>query len=228
MNIGEVITRRKLLSTYDRYAEQTLGANLLKRLPREKRGEQQKFEIIAQLPTADEYALMKNAKFTCTIIGAVEEALSLVESVKDELQNWHDSMPESFQQGEKGDAVQSAIDALENVETSMDFESDAADETIMVLPLLGEHTKQARLDHAVSILEECASVIRDTASEEMNEDEPSREDFETDEAFADAESDYNNEKDECEARNDLRNADADKLEEYINNIGDCEIPSVYG
>ena len=36
-----------------------------------------------------------------------------IESARDEEQEYYDNMPESFQSGEKGDAVQAAVEALE-------------------------------------------------------------------------------------------------------------------
>lgn len=48
-----------------------------------------------------------------TVLGAVEEASSLVEELKDELQDWYDNLPESFQNGEKGDELQDTISSLE-------------------------------------------------------------------------------------------------------------------
>lgn len=49
-----------------------------------------------------------------TILGAAEEALSVAEELRDELQEWYDNMPEGLQGGQKGDELQEAIDNLEN------------------------------------------------------------------------------------------------------------------
>lgn len=44
----------------------------------------------------------------------IEEAKGILESVRDEEQEAYDNMPENFQNGERGEKSQAAIDALEN------------------------------------------------------------------------------------------------------------------
>lgn len=46
--------------------------------------------------------------------GCISEGRSEMESLRDELQDWYDNLPESFQGGEKGDALQTAISELED------------------------------------------------------------------------------------------------------------------
>lgn len=43
----------------------------------------------------------------------VADAKSEAESLRDELQDWHDNLPESFQNGEKGESLNEAISQLE-------------------------------------------------------------------------------------------------------------------
>lgn len=63
-----------------------------------------------------------NAEFQ----GKLEGVKSEIEVIRDEEQEYYDNMPESFQNGEKGQASQSAIDALEEVIGNMeDFDLDA-------------------------------------------------------------------------------------------------------
>ena len=49
------------------------------------------------------------------LANAVQEAFADAEGLRDELQEWYDNLPENFQNGDKGDQLQSAIDALESV-----------------------------------------------------------------------------------------------------------------
>lgn len=44
---------------------------------------------------------------------AIADAFSEIESLKDELQEWYDNLPENFQNGSKGEQLQEAIGALE-------------------------------------------------------------------------------------------------------------------
>lgn len=46
---------------------------------------------------------------------SVQEAISIVEELADELQNWKDGLPENLQNGEKADQLDSAIDALQSL-----------------------------------------------------------------------------------------------------------------
>lgn len=51
---------------------------------------------------------------------AISEIQSQVESIRDDEQSYLDDMPESFKSGEKGQAAQDAIEALEEACTSFD------------------------------------------------------------------------------------------------------------
>jgi seryl-tRNA synthetase len=67
-----------------------------------------------------------------------EKARSLaadVESIKDEEDDYLSNMPESFQNGEKGEAAQTAIDALDNAYSELDGLDSTLDE---ILSHLGE------------------------------------------------------------------------------------------
>lgn len=44
----------------------------------------------------------------------VDDAFGTMEELKGELQDWYDNLPENFQNGDKGDQLTSAIDAMES------------------------------------------------------------------------------------------------------------------
>lgn len=50
----------------------------------------------------------------------VAQAAQNVEELKDELQEWHDNLPESLQNGDKGQTLQDAIDALEEIKNNIE------------------------------------------------------------------------------------------------------------
>jgi|TARA_R110002020_G_scaffold169824_1_gene359225 uncharacterized coiled-coil DUF342 family protein len=52
--------------------------------------------------------------------GQVEEGQQVVEQLRDEMQEWHDSMPESLQSGSKGDSVLETADQLDEVFNEID------------------------------------------------------------------------------------------------------------
>lgn len=45
----------------------------------------------------------------------IENAEAEIESLKDELQEWYDNLPENFQNGDKGETIQTAIDELDTI-----------------------------------------------------------------------------------------------------------------
>ena len=54
------------------------------------------------------------------VLGQLEELKQEVYDILDEEQEAYDNLPESFQNGERGDSMQEAIDALENAGNSFD------------------------------------------------------------------------------------------------------------
>jgi predicted translin family RNA/ssDNA-binding protein len=49
-----------------------------------------------------------------------DDAKSIVEELKGEMEEWHESIPENLQDGEKANEVQECIDALDNLYGEMD------------------------------------------------------------------------------------------------------------
>ena len=50
----------------------------------------------------------------------IEQAWLILETCRDEEQDYYDNMPESFQDGEKGEAAQTPIDALDEAVSSLE------------------------------------------------------------------------------------------------------------
>lgn len=50
----------------------------------------------------------------------IEQAWLILETCRDEEQDYYDNMPESFQDGEKDEAAQTAIDALDEAVSSLE------------------------------------------------------------------------------------------------------------
>lgn len=97
---------------------------------------------------------------------AVADAFSEAEALQGELQDWYDNLPEAFQNGEKGEALQSAIDSLSSY-------SDAPEAPASILGVEVEFTevtgrrvsRRSRLDGSVSRLE----AARNAAQKEIEE-----------------------------------------------------------
>lgn len=59
------------------------------------------------------------------IAGTVADAASEVETLKEEMEEWHDSIPDNLKDGDKASEVQEAIDALDTINsdlTNIDFD----------------------------------------------------------------------------------------------------------
>src|ERR1035437_3724009 len=109
---GIALTRMKLGS----HAEMLLIQNgYLTRIPKEKKGDRAKFNILKPLPSLEEIQAIRVKQFTATIGDLVEDAFSEFESLAGELSEWYDNLPEGFQQGDKGSAIEEAKDSLENI-----------------------------------------------------------------------------------------------------------------
>ncbi len=60
----------------------------------------------------------------------IEEAKALIETARDEEQDYFDNMPEGFQHGEKGEAAQSAITELDGAISSLDDAVDSVNNAL--------------------------------------------------------------------------------------------------
>ena len=128
-----IITGNKLKKRYDAYFRAVLG-DLIKEI--EQKGDyervrkgSEKYHIVGELPTEDGYGAMKVKHFTAPVQELVGDANSMVEELAGEVRDWYDNLPESFQSGEKGDALSEAADTLESI-TLPDFpeKSDILDD----------------------------------------------------------------------------------------------------
>lgn len=61
-------------------------------------------------------------------INLLDQARDILDECKSEEEDYLDNMPENLQQGEKGDAAQSAIDSLESAIDSIDDAVSSAEE----------------------------------------------------------------------------------------------------
>jgi hypothetical protein len=64
-------------------------------------------------------------------IAMIEEAKSILETCSDEEQDYFDNMPESFQDGQKGEDAQTAIDALDEGVSNLEDVSQALGDIVV-------------------------------------------------------------------------------------------------
>lgn len=106
----------------------------------------------------------KPREATQSIESAVSAAFSDIEELKDELTEWYDNMPEGPKNGEKGEALQEAINGLEaDSEPTVPSEVDSFDVTYNVMT--GRLSRANRRDNAVAMLSAVASYVEKYISE---------------------------------------------------------------
>lgn len=79
---------------------------------------------------------MKHELSESSLLGAIEEAKSIAEELKDELENWRDNLPESLQYGSKADELTEAIDYFDDAISSF----EEAEEALSDIEELGDRT----------------------------------------------------------------------------------------
>lgn len=109
--------------------------------------------------------------------GAVSDAYSTMDGIKDELQSWYDNLPENFQSGDKGDQLQTAIDAIESVSepTAPDHASEIA---CSWREYVGKFGRPKQRDNAVAALRAAGDAVRARVEElgQLTFEEPDDED----------------------------------------------------
>ena len=109
-----------------------------------------------------------------TVSDAVENLASVAGELRDELQEWYDNLPESFQSGSKGDQLQEAIDALDEVaESSIDVPEGVADLsfTYSFRARSGWISRRDRMEEAASIAELAKSRLEEFVDEQDDDDD---------------------------------------------------------
>lgn len=96
-------------------------ANFLNGVPKNRRGECVRFlqDCVSRFSPKPKGGTSRADRFA-NAQGNISEAKGEVEGLRDELQNWLDGMPENLQQGQKAEAIESAIEELETVITSLE------------------------------------------------------------------------------------------------------------
>lgn len=106
----------------------------------------------------------KTTTTNSTVGSAVAEAFSEIDSLKEELQSWYDNLPENFQNGDKGQRLQEAIDQLEST-SEPDCPDAVEDRGVSYTQTLGRTSRSARRDDACCMIEAAEESVRDYARE---------------------------------------------------------------
>lgn len=105
-------------------------------------------------------ASVKQRNVDSTVADAVSTAFSEIESIKDELQEWYDNLPENFQNGSKGEALQEAISALEGA-SEPEAPDCVASDSLTYAEYHGRIGRPKRRDTAVNMLDAAVSTAQE-------------------------------------------------------------------
>ena len=114
-------------------------------------------EIIETLQSEDVAAAVKAKDYDWAAVKeTAEEFKSRAEEIRDEEQEYFDNMPESFQNGDKGDNAQSVVSELDSAIDALDLvnvdEPEEEDEP-------GEDEVDSRIDDIVGHLEDARDAV---------------------------------------------------------------------
>lgn len=204
------ITIRSLNSTYGSHASSILSDCLQRIYGERGRGKIKKFKIIKPLPSVEAFREMRTKKYTQSLYATITEAWGEIDSIKEELQQWYDNLPESFQNGTKGDGIQDAINTIESCSEPNVPEENEASTALGKLPIThipSENVKSRsdRRDEVVSQLQSCIDTI-DKLLEKNKKDLT------------------DDEKTMITPAKELR----DELDTLVNELGYVEFPGMYG
>lgn len=155
-----------------------------------------------------------------TVADAVSCAFADLQELGSECREVVDNMPESLQQGARGEALGSAADALECINEPDDVPACVADKQIEGPALKKRPSRAARRDHATAWLE----IAKTACEEKIAELEESAEGEQLDDcqqADRPVES-------EAQADIDALQALVDEINNAISEAEGCEFPGMYG
>lgn len=115
----------------------------------------------------------RNAPVQGTVSGFIEDGISVIKELAEEMSSWRDSLEESFSHTEKYEAVSTAADELENVE-----EIEVDNETLAELSCsTTQDTRKSagsrakRLENALNLLSAAMSTLEEYAETLEDEDD---------------------------------------------------------
>jgi hypothetical protein len=158
-SVGSVLTTKYLKGAFDPWSIHVLsGRGYVKRLDR-KKGSQQTYSVVRELPTADEYKKLRDEQFTITADDLVGEANSIVEELAEEMRSWFENLSEGLQQADRGQRVGDSADALESLQLP-EVPSDIEEVKILHLPLLSISSRADRASDAAGRYQAAADAAR--------------------------------------------------------------------
>lgn len=148
--MSELLTVRQLKRRFGRHAVAVLTARGYISYVDDPASKSLQYRVDVELPTATEFRAMELAHYSRSITDLTQEAFDIFQELSEELRDWYDNLPESFQNGSKGDMLQEASDALEGLGAPDCDDLDSL--TASYIPGEAE-SRAARRDEAIVMLQ---------------------------------------------------------------------------
>lgn len=170
----EVLTKIAInkLYTQDWFYIQRVLHSYIKKLESRKKGEVGRYEILKPLPTQEEFNALLTKSYTSTAEGMLEEVVSEIDSLADEIVSWKEAIEEKFSQTEKYQQLEELADALENARDSQpdwpDVLSGVEIPVVWIEPVPKifrgqvQRSRQTRMGEACDKLQTVIDVLNDT------------------------------------------------------------------
>ncbi len=165
----ESIGITKLNKTYGQYGVPVLTKNGFLEQEEQKRGAPRRYKILKELPTVDEFKKLSNEMYKISVEDLVGNAKGTIEELASELRDWHDNLPESLQEGDKGSTLEDSASTLEGMDIP-DLPDWAITETghpkaitTVFLPQLRCESRADRASEASEELRAAAERLREEA-----------------------------------------------------------------
>lgn len=169
IKVGDVVGIRKLRNAFGTKCPHLVSilGDALQSVPRESRKERRKWTVMAELPAQEEYPKLRAKRFTTTVGALIDDGYSQAESVGEELRDWYDNLPESFQMAEKGELLDEGANAVENAvcEKPDDLPERIADLPAVYVPGVGT-SRSAQLCEAAEMLRMALSELPESDEDE--------------------------------------------------------------
>lgn len=201
----ETVTSTTLKKTYGPHAALVLK-DYLESIPQpKKRGVKKKWNVLKPLPSKDVFYNLRDVRFTATVQDLVSDAFGEFQDLGTELQEWYDNLPESFQQGDKGNLLEEGANSLSGLDQPEVPERIGDIKTIYV-PDENVSSRADRCSDAIGRLHQAVEALNEAMEEEDDDGKPR----------------YSQEE-----KDDMQSL-IDELENSIGEAEGVEFPNMYG
>lgn len=173
--VGETVSIIRLKNAYDALVVTVLADSIeyiyVGKGDKKKRPPAQ-YKILKRLPTKDEYSALKVKRFTTTIDGVFEDAKNSLEELASEIREAYDQMPESLQQGSRGETIDNTASTLEGLDFD-DCPEVCSHIEIVYFPSADLSTRSKRASEYADMLTTIKSHLDDWVAEHKPDDEES-------------------------------------------------------